>query len=330
MPERDGPLHDAPVSVVVIADGTPGLAGSLASVRPQAAAGEVLVVASPHLAPAARADLDGIDGIRVVQAPDARRSDLRNLGLELAAHDLVAFLDGGDLWLPGKVARQLTVMRDTGAAWSFGAGLVFSEGPRLEALLPAPSVEAAVAGLPYRNAVPATGSNLLVERAVLDRLGGFDPTVEGAADWELCIRLAEYGPPAVVVETVVAARWRRWHTERRAVDGLFAAAREIERRHAPRRADRPLDWPDLHRWVCHDALRDGHRSTAVRMGLGALRRRHPGGLELAARSLLPVRRRAPVQHLDRDVTTWLDRRFPRRVVSWPDGVEPLVRRLCRS
>ena len=45
----------------------------------------------------------------------------RNRGIEAAAADWIAFCDSDDLWLPGKLERQLA------AAWESGADMLFSE-----------------------------------------------------------------------------------------------------------------------------------------------------------------------------------------------------------
>jgi hypothetical protein len=110
---------------------------------------------------------------------------------------------------------------------------------------------------------------------------------------------------------------------------LLASARVLDDRYRSMRAGRPLDWADLHRWLCHDALRFGPRSVALRLALGSVRARHGGAGDLALRSLLPVRRRPPVRSPD-EVTRAIDRRFPPRVVSWPPGTEAELTSLLAS
>jgi len=64
-----------------------------------------------------------------------------------------------------------------------------------------------VAVLPRYNAMPAGASNVVVRRAVLQRVGGFDPSLTHVPDWDLWLRLARDGMPAAVSEPSVAYRF---------------------------------------------------------------------------------------------------------------------------
>jgi glycosyltransferase involved in cell wall biosynthesis len=243
----------------------------------------------------------------------------RNLGADHAKGRVLAFLDETDVFLEHKLEAQLAALEATGSCWSYGSALLFSADRILEALLPAPPASAAVERLPFVNAVPGGGSNVIVTRDALQAVGGFDPAVPQLDDWDLWIRLAQLDRPAVVDATVVACRHGNPMTHGRLTE-LLSSAEVLDDRYRSLRAGRSLDWADLHRWLCHDALRFGPRSVALRLALGSVRERHVGAKDLALRSLLPVRRRPPVRSLD-EVTRVLDRRFPPRVVRWPDGTE---------
>jgi glycosyltransferase involved in cell wall biosynthesis len=266
--------------------------------------------------------------VRVAASEAAGGAAARNLGAEHATGRVVAFLDEVDVWFGGKLDAQLAALEATGSCWSYGSALLFSADRTLEALLPAPPAPAAVERLPYVNAVPGGGSNVIVTRDALQAAGGFDPAVPQLDDWDLWIRLAQLDRPAVVEATVVACRHGTSMSHARLTE-LLASARLLDDRYRSLRAGRPLDWADLHRWLCHDALRFGPRSVALRLAVGSLRQRHVGAGDLALRSLLPVRRRPPVRSLD-EVTRALDRRFPPRVVRWPDDTEAELRSLLAA
>jgi glycosyltransferase involved in cell wall biosynthesis len=309
------------VSVVVPTRGdTAVLTGAVRSVLRQAVEVEVILVAPPgseeRTARLVRSWNDA--RVRLTVAPaGANVASARNLGAERARGRVLAFLDETDLWFRRKLAAQLAAIGATGSSWSYGGALLFSEGRTLEALLPAPLAEEAVERLPYTNAVPGGGSNVLVTRDAFQEVGGFDPSVPHLEDWDLWVRLAQHDLPAVTDAIVVACRHGSVASHTR-LGAILSSARTLDDRYRSLRGGQALDWADLNRWLCHDALRFGPRSVALRLALDSLRQRHEGAVDLALRSLLPVRRRPPVGSLD-EVSRWIDHRFRPRVVAWPDG-----------
>ncbi|MDR0220626.1 MAG: glycosyltransferase [Lachnospiraceae bacterium] len=75
----------------------------------------------------------------------------RNAGLYLAKGRYLAFLDGDDLWLPDKLAKQLAFMEKTGAAFSF-TGYEFGD----ENAAPSGKVVHVPPTLDYRGALSRT------------------------------------------------------------------------------------------------------------------------------------------------------------------------------
>jgi glycosyltransferase involved in cell wall biosynthesis len=283
---------------------------------------EVLVVLSdPEAATAATLARSWPDPRVRLVVPDgpAGVADARNLGVRHARGGVIAFLDASDVWFANKLELQLAALEAARSSWGFGSALLFSADRTLEALLPAAPPDAVVEQLPSVNTVPGGGSNVIVTRGALEAVGGFDPAVPHLEDWDLWIRLAQHDHPAVIDETVVASRHGAAVGHRELTE-LLAAAGTLDERYRALRGGRSLDWADLHRWLCHDALRLGPRTVALRLALRALRWRDPGAVDLALRSMLPVRRRPPVRSAE-EVNRWIDRRFPPRVVPWPAGTE---------
>src|SRR4051794_10137993 len=86
----------------------------------------------------------GFDDIRIVRQPLAPLGAVRNAGVRLAGTEYVAFLDGDDVWLPSKTARQLALLRAQGGSFvgtdhllTTEAGCVFAYA--LARYLPMPS-----------------------------------------------------------------------------------------------------------------------------------------------------------------------------------------------
>lgn len=238
----------------------------------------------------------------------------RNAGIDAARGAWVGFVDDDDLWLPGKLAGQLGAARAAGASWALSGAVVFSEGPRLLHVAPPPAD--LVGRLPWRNTVPGGGSNVVMSREALEKVGGFDPSISIVADWDMWIRLLDTGPPAVLDRPLVAYRVHADNMSRD-VARMLRGIEVIETRYRYLREDEGVDWEIVFSWLGRNALRANARWTAARLAARAMAAGHPGASRRLVRALAPVPVRDPVPaHVLR--TGWLDRVRPRRVLPWPD------------
>jgi hypothetical protein len=122
----------------------------------------------------------------------------------------------------------------------------------------------------------------MARRALVQRVGGFDPHLVNLADWDLWIRLAAESPPAVVDELLVGYRI---HATQRSLDTAlilreadFMQARGV-------RVDRGA----MHRYLAHVSLRAGRRRDALRhFGLASV----GGAIGAVAHDLWQLRRPA--------------------------------------
>lgn len=189
-------------------------------------------------------------------------SAARNSGLELVETPWVAFLDDDDLWHPAKLARQLEAMRGSLCRWACSASASFTDREVLDVVDPPPEDDVS-AHLLHGNVIPAGGSGVLVETALVREVGGFDPDLSVLADWDCWLRLAQRSPVARISATDIGYRV---HTGGMA-HNVARQQRELEAMQAKYLADVPplrLD-PDADNRMYQAQV--AYRSGAWRAGL---------------------------------------------------------------
>jgi glycosyltransferase involved in cell wall biosynthesis len=156
-------------------------------------------------------------------------SAARNRGAAEATTDWVAFCDDDDLWSPEKLHRQLVSARG-GGDWAY-AGCVFVDAQlEIHGGTPPLPPDAMVAALRSYNAVPAGASNVLIRTDVFRDVGGFDESLTHVPDWDLWLRLAEYGVAACVNSPLVAYRMHAANASLRTAE-MLAELTLLEQRH---------------------------------------------------------------------------------------------------
>ena len=130
---------------------------------------------------------------KVFSYPNAGVSESRNRGLEQATGEYIAFLDADDLWTPDKLEAQYKALQENPKAavaysWSDwvdesgqflrSGGHITVNGNAYEKLLLRDFVE--------------SGSNPLIRQQALAKVGGFEPSVTPAEDWDMWLRLAAH------------------------------------------------------------------------------------------------------------------------------------------
>jgi glycosyltransferase involved in cell wall biosynthesis len=152
------------------------------------------------------------DGDRVSVLANARTPGLagaRNTGILALDTDLVAFCDDDDDWLPGKLAAQVTALRERPGAEFASCGIVVDSGGRLSPRL-AGRDEIRYADLLRSRMVMVHSSTFLARRdALLDGIGLLNEGIPGSQneDWDLALRAARRAPIAEVDRPLVRVRW---------------------------------------------------------------------------------------------------------------------------
>jgi glycosyltransferase involved in cell wall biosynthesis len=179
----------------------------------------------------------------------------RNAGATAAGGEWIALLDDDDLWSPDKLALQLEAAQEAGSAWVYGGVVEIDLDGHVLRGGPPPSPQSLLSVLRRKNLMPAGCSNVMVRATELSAAGGFDPKLRHLADWDLWLRLARVGPPAVAGAPLVAYRL---HPAQATLDttGMVEEAEVLESRYG-------ADPASIYRWFAWSELRRGHRREAL-------------------------------------------------------------------
>lgn len=182
--------------IVPVYNGKAFLADAIASVRRQGYSPlEIIVVddGSTDGTPELAANLG--DAITFVTQSNNGPASARNRAIELAAGDLIAFLDADDLWPPDKLNVQLPVLRNNEQVQ-----IVLGKTQRFwstDELLPSSGAE------------PRTPSwdelllgCMLCRRDVFAQIGGFDERLRIGEDTDWFLRARSAGIPTTNVDAV--------------------------------------------------------------------------------------------------------------------------------
>jgi glycosyltransferase involved in cell wall biosynthesis len=151
--------------------------------------------------------------VRVHRQANAGPANARNIGIELARGTYVSILDSDDLWLPRYLELMVGALEAApNAAFAYTRAWVLEHATnrirrdtwpvRLPSIPPGDG-DALLRALVLENFVC---SSTTIRRDVLSRVGGYDPWVAVAEDYELWLRIAAAGYGATQVDTPLLVR----------------------------------------------------------------------------------------------------------------------------
>ena len=150
-------------------------------------------------------------------------SKIKNIGLQKASGDMIAFIDSDDLWAATKLEKQLQAFSEyPNAGFSLTGGYNFKDQNE-----PLEYFYKQKGGAKYGDAfigffkseVAATIPTLMVKKECIESIGGFDET-RPVADMEFILRLAQHFNAIILYEPLF---FRRLH------DGNYSSMNWVKR-----------------------------------------------------------------------------------------------------
>ena len=138
------------------------------------------------------------DRIQVISQPNAGPAAARNRGIAASHGGLIAFLDSDDIWLPGKLTRQVNLLQQLGDDVPCClSNITMQWEDRKSTSFDVAWLEPAIAEGLWRNPdeILATrfvlfNQGVVIRREVLRELGGFDQRFRVLEDYDLALRLS--------------------------------------------------------------------------------------------------------------------------------------------
>ena len=194
--------HDSPriSAIIVVYNGARYLAEAIESILAQSLAPTELIVIDDGSTDATATVARGFAGVYYEYQPNRGIGAARNLGLERARGDFIAFLDADDLWMPEKLARQAAAFA-ADPHLDFVTGLVEQfHSPELD-----PSIAAAI-HCPTRHLPGYAFGAMLVRRGAFSRVGPIATDRDKAESVDWCLRARDLGIRVHVLPEVVLRR----------------------------------------------------------------------------------------------------------------------------
>ncbi|MFD3396210.1 glycosyltransferase family 2 protein [Alteromonas macleodii] len=153
--------------------------------------------------------------VKLIKQPNMGVSKARNVGIQRATGEWVAFLDADDVWLPEKLGHQFEKLE--GRKWSHTNSFYFgynqSGDTKRSDLSPLEGGDIFEALLTENFLGTST---ILIKRELLLKVGGFDENIRALEDWKLWLDIAADNPISYIAKPLVKYRVTPGSTSRNA------------------------------------------------------------------------------------------------------------------
>lgn len=156
--------------------------------------------------------------VTYLRANGAGVSAARNMGIDAAHGEFLAFIDDDDLWLPHNISVQLDVFDGHPEFGAVVAQTQLTDENRVPYGEPTPALPSS-SGWLFEHFLGSSAQlgSVVVRRSVIESAGKMDPTIHAGEDWEWMLRIARKHQIGVVAQPVVLFRQRirdedaEWH-----------------------------------------------------------------------------------------------------------------------
>jgi glycosyltransferase involved in cell wall biosynthesis len=220
------------------------------------------------------------DRIQLIRRANLGIAKTRNQLLEQASAELVAIMDGDDIALPDRFARQVDFLQAHPKVVCVGSAIDWiDEGDRYLGHCDMPESDAEIQSLLVGGISMLHHPCTMARRSALLQVGGYDETMIASIDLDLWLRLGEVGKLANLPETLLHYRLHsksitHKRQQRQADDAYAACQRAWQRRGiAGTFVRKPADHLHQHDFLVNCGwlgFKTGQRRLAQRCGLRAI------------------------------------------------------------
>jgi glycosyltransferase involved in cell wall biosynthesis len=146
------------------------------------------------------------DRLHYIHQENRGASAARNLGAAEAGGNLICFLDSDDLWLPGKIEVQKSLMEeDPEILISYTEEIWYRRGVRVNP----GKKHAKFSGWIFEKCLPLciiSPSSVMIQKKLFERVGGFDESLPVCEDYDLWLRISKDVPVHLIEESLIIKR----------------------------------------------------------------------------------------------------------------------------